>query len=1129
MSGGGKGSATTGYRYLMGLHFGLSHGPLDSVSEIWVSSRVAWSGDETASATFPINNPGLFGGDTREGGINGTAYLMMGEPTQMPNTYLAAKQGGLQPAYRGMATVVFNGLIASNNPYPKPWSFRVQRATKGWWGDNCWYPTKAQILMNAEGAQLNLSRALVADLPNNTNVTFGGTFTTQVVGDFRTGDTQILVASSTGISNGMTVHDAAGAIPSGTLAYLIVGSLVKAMNPAHIAYECLTNPDWGMGYPTSSIDDTAFRAAADQLYSEGFGLCLLWQRQDTIEAFLQQLMDYIGGVLITSRSTGLFQMKLVRGGYDTSTLLSLTQDDVIEIQSYEAPGLAGSTNEIVVKFHDPILHVDGQIAVQNNASIQSQGVIISAKRDFPGIPTLDLAARVAQRELQTVSVPTKRLKIKVNRKAWQLTPADVFKFTFPAYGIGSIVFRVGDIDYGTNTDGAITITALEDIFDLPDASYVAAQPTGWTAPDTSPRPSPLAVAFEATYRDLYRMLSASDLAALPNDAAYACLVAQHPASVSTHFDLWTAVSPAAYAQHGTGDWTPFGLLQSGIGPLATTMTLIDGDNLDIVSTGTAIMIDGEILRIDALDPVTGACTIARGCVDTVPASHAANAVVWFLDTFAACDKVQYVMGEQVNQIPATVASSGTLSIAGQTPASVTVGQRQYLPYPPGNLRANSTAFQDGVQISGELTLTWAHRDRLTEQDQLIDFTQGNIGPESGVTYHVKIYGESGALLVDQSALSGTSFDFSNETTVTGGYYNSSLRVQLWAERGGLASYQKYDGTLTRPDLPPPAPTDFLFLPATQTPGTGIGTLQYTEWRLDIDPSTSIRMVSSYVDGSSTPDTIRFSVYGPTQNELAGYTISWALNHIAAPPQEASGYYFIGGRTLGSPGPVDGIGIVFKLSVNTSSPAVTIAASNSAPFVIDDFVNIVTFGSYVYATSKLQDKIFKLNQSDLSLATTITLTSGDAPMGICTDGTYVYVCASGANVVRKIDPSTDTVAASFPVAGEPYCIAYDNGNLYVYSEANVQIFKYSPAGVLQSFSYKLDYVDVPGHNDTKDIMHGPLMIQELGNYLAFGRWSKYVIDTSNNDNFLPNPFLGSFTRGTSDGSIRVTDDGSTRVT
>ena len=40
-----------------------------------------------------------------------------------------------------------------------------------------------------------------------------------------------------------------------------------------------------MGYAQADIDDTAFMAAADTLYSEGFGMSLLWDQQEVDRGF----------------------------------------------------------------------------------------------------------------------------------------------------------------------------------------------------------------------------------------------------------------------------------------------------------------------------------------------------------------------------------------------------------------------------------------------------------------------------------------------------------------------------------------------------------------------------------------------------------------------------------------------------------------------------------------------------------------------------------------------------------------------------------------------------------------------------------------------------------------------------
>lgn len=143
---GGSKEQTVGFRYFMGLHFGICAGPVDALIEIRAGDRTAWQGNQTTSGGIVINSPELFGGDEKEGGLQGSADVMMGEASQAPNAYLTAQQGDPQPAYRGILGLVFRqGLVAANNPYVKPWAFKVRRILKGWQGDAVWYSAKASI------------------------------------------------------------------------------------------------------------------------------------------------------------------------------------------------------------------------------------------------------------------------------------------------------------------------------------------------------------------------------------------------------------------------------------------------------------------------------------------------------------------------------------------------------------------------------------------------------------------------------------------------------------------------------------------------------------------------------------------------------------------------------------------------------------------------------------------------------------------------------------------------------------------------------------------------------------------------------------------------------------------------
>lgn len=179
----------------MGLHMALCRGPVDAVLQINAGDRTAWSGNVTASATVAINSPELFGGDDREGGIVGDLDVMMGEDAQAANAYLTTVQGSPQPAYRGLLGVVFHknqpavmlsgiatgGQLASNNPYIKPWAFRLRRILKGWQSDSVWYSAKAAItLPSGAGQAMNPAHIVYECL---TNTEWGMGYGTSLIDD----------------------------------------------------------------------------------------------------------------------------------------------------------------------------------------------------------------------------------------------------------------------------------------------------------------------------------------------------------------------------------------------------------------------------------------------------------------------------------------------------------------------------------------------------------------------------------------------------------------------------------------------------------------------------------------------------------------------------------------------------------------------------------------------------------------------------------------------------------------------------------------------------------------------------------------------------------------------------------
>lgn len=506
-------SQLLGFKYFLGIHMGICRGPVDTLVEIQVGDRKAWpveftelvSGTGTAwvsqetiledgsvlitgsNVTVPedyltteapdpitesgqiyINQPELFGGDKKEGGIVGYADIMMGEPTQGVNARLAAMLGAgsgeLVSAFRGMFTIYYHGQVCSMSPYPKPWKFRVRRALKGWNDDDVFYPAIAKI-------GLTVIQPLVKGGPP-------------------------------------------------------MAQDIWAMNPAHIIWECITNEDWGRGLSSMFLDEASFTDAADALYAEGFGLCIKWMRQDTIDSFVQLIIDHISGALYVDRLTGLITLKLIRSDYDIEDLpVFTTSTGIVSIEDDDSNTSQMQINEIIVKFVDPIRGEDRQVRAQNLASIQTTGSAFSKTIEYPGVPIASLAARLAQRDLRVHGTQLRRFKITMDRRGYLLQPGAVFVYNDTLRNIENMVLRVGKVE--DTPEGRIVITCVQDIFGIPAYAYTGTQgfPGGI---DTEPVEPTYGDVEEASYIDIKTAFTLAEFDALTGEEAFLMMLGARP-------------------------------------------------------------------------------------------------------------------------------------------------------------------------------------------------------------------------------------------------------------------------------------------------------------------------------------------------------------------------------------------------------------------------------------------------------------------------------------------------------------------------------------------------------------------------------------------------------------------------
>ena len=736
---------TIGYAYFMGLHMGISKGPVNALLAIRAGgrdvftgqrytapasvdsghfghpydgfiSRLGWaptgvSGPVTGNERLYLFAPDVFGGKEREGGIAGALDLLFGGPTQTANDYLESAIGVAQPGYRGTFSAVFRGgMVGAMNPYLKAWEWRVRRTTAGWQGTT-WYPERCEVN---------------------------------------------------------------------------VGSGVLCMNPAHIIYQVLTDTEDGMGYPTATLNDESFRDAADLVHAEGLGLFLKWMRSDKIETFLQAVLDHANAVLVQNPTTALFELVPMRNDYVDSELLTLTPDDAT-LEMFERATLAETVNEITVKWDDTFTRNEGSVTVQELANIQAMGGVVNQTKTYAGCPTEAIAKRLAQRDLDIGSALLARVRLRANRKAYGVMPGRCIALEgFTKLGLGRVIIRPLRVNYGGSGERGISIEGAEDVFGLPTNTYVGSQPDGWTPPNTTPLPSPNVEAFEAPYRDVAQVQGSGAAAALSPAAGFLGFAAQHPGGLATNYTLVTRPgTTGTFGEVGNGDFTPTATLASGIGKTDTVLALTALSRWGQVQVGTVAFIgphpDAEAVRVDALG--SGTVTVARGVLDTVPKAWASGTRVWAYDDFAAADPNEYAAGELIQAKALTITSTGSLAEGLAVTDAVTFNSRVARPYPPARLRINGAAWP--ATSFARLALTWNHRDRLVQADTVVGTDDASVGPEAGTTYRVRIYQEPSTLLHDQAGIATNSYTWDAVLAST-----ANVRVEVASVRNGLESWQR---------------------------------------------------------------------------------------------------------------------------------------------------------------------------------------------------------------------------------------------------------------------------------------------------------------------------------------------------
>lgn len=553
------------------------------------------------------------------------------------------------------------------------------------------------------------------------------------------------------------------------------------MNPAHMLYYMRTDSERGRE-PRPNMNEASLTAAADRLHAEGFGLCTEYDpANESPSEFEQRICRVIGGSFERSIVDGEWYVDLARGDYDIESLPVLTDDDILDFKE-QPTTLDRAVNSLSVRYFDP----EKKETIVTPA-VRALGLVrkfgeIHETLDFPEIPTASLALRVAERELRARVTPTHGFKLVTTPRTYAWRRNQYFRLQSVKRGIADMVCIVGQKTRGTLKSGAIDMIATQDIYSLPDTSYVDIEPGVDTTPPQTPQVIDVERAFEAPYVEVASVLPGAQLDQLSTDAGFVMAVASDPLA-GMDFTMSVAPSGGDFVEAGSGYWCPTATTLGVNEPGDLVIGLDATYRLADVELGSPVLWDDELGRVDAVDTVLKTVTLGRGCGDTVSARHSAGSRLWFYDGYAAQDTTEYTDGETVEVKLLSNTGSQQLPVGLATAMPITLDRRVSRPYPPGLLTIDGAAYP--ASVDGSFIVTWAHRNRVTQADQLVDASVASVTPAPNTRYGLRFRRvDTNAVLVERT-------DIGPGTATIALNYTGDVRLELWTIDNEGVSWQSH--------------------------------------------------------------------------------------------------------------------------------------------------------------------------------------------------------------------------------------------------------------------------------------------------------------------------------------------------
>lgn len=539
------------------------------------------------------------------------------------------------------------------------------------------------------------------------------------------------------------------------------------MNPAHIIREFITsvNTDWGMAVSEDMIDDTSFKRCADKLYDEQFGLSFIYNTEDSGTRFIENILDHINGFLITDRKTNKWKLKLARNDYDFNSLRVLSYDEIVELETWARTQPVDLINYVTVTYWDRERRKSGEIPVSNNALYNLTGRVNSVNIKYDGVCTMELAQRLAMRELQTRGTALVSLKIKCNRLAFDLEIGEVVRVKMPDDNVSDVAYRITNLTFDEEYN-YISVQLIQDIYGYPKSITKGENLTSQKY-EYPPQPIGAYLVYELSYYDFVKILGDEQARKIMPTLTSFGVSASRSAQEIAYSVIEKGTS--GYLDAGSAQFAQHYKLLNDVDFKGTTLKLTTSPRY---YGGETIQIGEERMRVLAV--VGNEVKVARALEDTLPTEHKANSFVFTVNNAYYYKRRDLFIDNvlTIKLISETKSKFYDFNRAEEIP--VLLKGRQHLPYPPANIMFNGEHTNSKIKIDS--AITWSKRHRFYDGD--LSWFEDSNNNEPNTKYYFSVIGENGEVIIAKQELTANTHTMSLASSHVG----KKVVLSFWSER-----------------------------------------------------------------------------------------------------------------------------------------------------------------------------------------------------------------------------------------------------------------------------------------------------------------------------------------------------------